>query len=89
MTLWIKSDEVWTMRLVYLLLCCLLAGCTSSSRLANPLGLDFDPLLRIVDDQRPVPVVYPAGSERSSRLALEGPEWSVLPQGSPPYQVRQ
>ncbi len=89
MTLWLKSNEVWTMRLVFLLLCCLLAGCTSSSRLANPLGLDFDPLLRIGDDQRPVPVVYPAGSKGSSRLALEDPEWSVPPQGSPPYLLRQ
>ncbi|MDR9500249.1 MAG: hypothetical protein RI601_00475 [Desulfurivibrionaceae bacterium] len=77
------------MRLVYLLVCCLLAGCTSSSRLANPLGLDLDPLLRIVDEQRPVPVVYPAGTERPSRLDLDGPAWAVLPHGSSPYQVSQ
>lgn len=89
MTLWIKSAEVWSMRLVCLLVCCLLAGCTSSSRLVNPLGLDFDPLLRIVDEQRPVPVVYPAGIERTSRLDMGGQEWSVLPHGSPPYLVPQ
>ena len=74
------------MRIMYLILCCALAGCTSSSRLPNPLGFDFDPLLQLVDEQRPVKVVYPAGAPRISSVAgTYGPEWEIMTRGYPPY----
>ena len=73
------------MRIICLIICLVLAGCTSSSRLANPLGLDMDPLLRIVDEQRPVRVIYPGGEPRTSLVDNYGPEWEVMPHGYPPY----
>lgn len=83
MTLWQGSVKRWAVRGVCGLACCLAAGCTSSSRLANPLGLDFDPLLRRVDQQRPVPVVYPAGASRPSLVEAYGSEWERMPHGYP------
>ncbi|MEN8257754.1 MAG: hypothetical protein ABFS09_07810 [Thermodesulfobacteriota bacterium] len=77
------------MRIVYLVLCCALAGCTSSSRLANPLGLDMDPLLRLVDGQRPVEVIYPAGAPRTSLADSYGPEWEIMRHGYPPYKYEE
>ena len=77
------------MRLLCLIICCVLAGCTSSSRLANPLGIDLDPVLRIFDEQRPVPVVYPAGAPRTSLADIYGPEWQRMNHGYPPYEFNE
>ncbi len=76
------------MRFFYLVLCCLLAGCTSSSRLANPLGLDLDPVLQVVDSQRPVVVIYPAGTPQISVPDTYGPEWEIMTHGYPPYEYK-
>ncbi len=81
--------KVGAMGLLWLMICCVLAGCTSSSRLANPLGLDFDPLLRVIDGQRPVPVVYPPGAPRTSLADSHGPEWKIMTHGYPPYQFAE
>ena len=73
-------------KIIYLFVCFVLAGCTSSSRLANPLGLDMDPLLRLIDEQRPVQVIYPAGQPRTSLADNYGPQWEVMTHGYPPYK---
>jgi hypothetical protein len=77
------------MRIIYVIVCFVLAGCTSSSRLANPLGFDFDPVLRLVDEQRPVPVVYPAGAPHTSLADTYGPEWEIMTYGYPPYEFKE
>ncbi len=75
MTLFRGVMRLGTKRFFYLILWCALAGCTSSSRVANPLGLDFDPLLRLVDEQRPVQVVYPGGAPQTSVADTSAWSW--------------
>lgn len=70
---------------VGLFICLLVSGCTSSSRLANPLGLDLDPVRDTIDRQRPVPVVFPAGGPGSSVAESHGQQWQVMSDGYPPY----
>lgn len=70
------------MVLVYLGSVFVMAGCTSSSRLANPLGLDFDPIINEVDSRRAVPVVYPAGAASGD---AHDRQWQVISRGYPPY----
>lgn len=77
------------MRFFCLIFCCGLAGCTSSSRLANPLGLDLDPVLNLIDEQRPVQVVYPAGAPRTSLQESYGSEWQMMTRGYPSNDFKE
>lgn len=87
-----RRDKSMTLRRWYaaapiMALACLgivfiMGGCTSSSRLANPLGLDFDPILHEVDSRRPVPVVYPDGAPSGG---VQDRQWQVISRGYPPY----